>query len=73
MEARVNDAADDHGESPVKHFAERTEERAAKRAEWNADRYGYGPQNLTMPGSPGSFAHRRGSPVIVIAPPVEPW
>ena len=31
----------------------------------------YGPQNLTMPGMPGSLAQRRGSPVIVIAPPVD--
>ena len=25
------------------------------------------------PGAPGSFAHRRGSPVRVIAVPVAPW
>ena len=30
------------------------------------ERYGYGPQNLTTPGMPGSLGQRRGSPVSVI-------
>ena len=46
---------------------------SASSAAWNAERYVYGPQNLTMPGAPGSLPQRRGSPVIVIAPFVEPW
>ena len=46
---------------------------SASLDEWNALRYGYGPQNLTMPGMPGSLAQRRGSPVSVIEPPVAPW
>ena len=46
---------------------------SASSAAWNAERYVYGPQNLTTPGMPGSLPQRRGSPVIVIAPAVEPW
>ena len=46
---------------------------SASLVEWNALRYGYGPQNLTTPGMPGSLGQRRGSPVIVMAPPVPPW
>ena len=46
---------------------------SASSPEWNAERYVYGPQNLTIPGAPGSLAQRRGSPVIVIAPLVPPW
>ena len=46
---------------------------SASSAAWNAERYVYGPQNLTMPGAPGSLPQRRGSPVIVIAAFVEPW
>ena len=46
---------------------------SASSAAWNAERYVYGPQNLTTPGMPGSLPQRRGSPVIVIAPAVAPW
>ena len=40
---------------------------------WNAERYRYGPQNLTAPGVEGSLAQRRGSPVSPIDVPVAPW
>ena len=33
----------------------------------------YGSSTCTTPGIPGSFAHRRGSPVSVIVAYVAPW
>ena len=42
-------------------------------SEWNADRYGYGPQNFTSPGTDGSFSRRRGSPVSPTVSAVPPW
>jgi hypothetical protein len=42
-------------------------------AEWNGDRYAYGPKKCATEPSAGSFGQRRGSPVSVIAVEVLPW
>ena len=69
-------AATRSGPSPAttaRRWASARSHSSASVVAWNAERYRYGPKNLTEPGMPGSLSWRRASPVTLIAPAVAPW